>query len=247
MNRFTDLNLLISESVLDFLGRRDMQKTEFKDATRLQLSILAPLEKRCLIWLAERMPSWVNSDHLTMLGFIGMIMTGVCYWLARWNRFALLVACFWLAVNWFGDSLDGTLARVRNKLRPRYGFYVDHMVDTFGAFFLVGGMALSGYMSAMVALGVLIAYFMLNIEVYLATYAVGQFRLSYWKLGPTELRILICIGNLVLLNKPMVVFLGASYRLLDVAGVVSMAALGLTMTVSTIRNTRALYRAEPIS
>jgi hypothetical protein len=99
----------------------------------------------------------------------------------------------------------------------------------------------------MVALGVLIAYFMLNIEVYLATYAVGEFRLSYWKLGPTELRILICIGNLVLLNKPMVIFLGASYRLLDVAGVISMVALGLTMIVSTIRNTRTLYRAEPIS
>jgi phosphatidylglycerophosphate synthase len=224
-----------------------MQKAEFKDATRLQLSILAPLEKRCLIWMAERMPAWVNSDHLTVLGFLGMIMTGVSYWLTRWNRFALLLACFFLAVNWFGDSLDGTLARVRNKLRPRYGFYVDHMVDTFGAFFLVGGMALSGYMSVMVALGVLIAYFMLNIEVYLATYAVGQFRLSYWKLGPTELRVLICLGNLVLLNKPMVILLGASYRLLDVAGVVSMIALGLTMIVSTIRNTRTLYRAEPIS
>lgn len=224
-----------------------MEKPAFRDAARAQLSLLAPLEKKCLIWLANRMPAWVSSDHLTLLGLLAMLLAGASYWLARWNRFALLLVIFWLAVNWFGDSLDGTLARVRDKQRPRYGFYVDHVVDAFGTFFLVGGMALSGYMHPMVAMGVLIAYFMLSIEVYLATYTRGTFRLSFAKLSPTELRILLSIGNLVLLFRPMVIVGKASYRLYDVAGVIAIACLGLTLIVSVARNGLALYRAERVS
>ncbi len=224
-----------------------MEKPTFQDASRVQLSLLSSIEKRCLIWLAHRMPPWVNSDHLTLLGLVALLMAGLSYWLARWNRMGLLLVIFWLAVNWFGDSLDGTLARVRNKLRPRYGFYVDHVVDAFGTLFLVGGMALSGYMGERVALGLLIAYFMLSIEVYLATYTLGVFRLSIAKLSPTEIRILISIGNLVLFFRPIVRIQGEPYRLYDVAGVIAITGMGLMLITSAIKNTLALYRAERIS
>src|SRR5207253_403515 len=102
--------------------------------------------------LARRMPKWVNSDHLTFLGFLGMILAGTCYFYAKWNSLALVGAVVALAVNWFGDSLDGTLARVRNQQRPRYGFYVDHIADSFGTLVLIGGLGLSGYMTGAVAL-----------------------------------------------------------------------------------------------
>lgn len=224
----------------------DKEKPAFSDATRAQLSIVAALEKRCLIWLAHHMPRWVNSDHLTALGSFGMLMTGVSYWLARWNRYALLMAIFWLAVNWFGDSLDGTLARVRNQQRPRYGFYVDHVVDTFGAFFLLTGLGLSGYMHWKVAMGLLIAFYGISIEVYLAAYTVGVFHLSHGKLGPTELRILLAIGNVVLLYHPMATVLGRRYPLFDVGGVVGIIGMVVMMIAGVIRNTRTLYRAEPL-
>ena len=176
--------------------------TGFQEAKRRQESFLAPLEKRCLIWLAEHAPRWVNSDHLTLLGLAALAGAGFSYWWARTNPAGLYAVIVCLALNWLGDSLDGTLARVRNRQRPRYGFYVDHVVDAFGALFLFGGLALSGFMSERIALGLLIAYFMLSIEVYLATYALGTFHLSFWKFSPTELRILLAIGNLALLRNP---------------------------------------------
>jgi archaetidylinositol phosphate synthase len=124
----------------------------------------------------------------------------------------LLVILF-LALNWLGDSLDGTLARVRNRQRPRYGFYVDHIVDAFGTLFLLSGLALSGYMSKSIAAALLTAYLMLSIEVYLATYTIGTFHLSFWKFSPTELRILLAIGNIALLYCPIVQIAGSTYRL----------------------------------
>ena len=151
----------------------------FNSATRQQENLLAPYEKKTLIWLARQMPRWINSDHLTLLGFLGMALAGGCYLYARWKPIGLFGAVAFLALNWFGDSLDGTLARVRNRQRPRYGFYVDHIVDAFGAIFLIGGMGLSGYMTGTIALILIVAYFLLAIEIYLATYTVGVFRLSF--------------------------------------------------------------------
>ncbi|MCX6544013.1 MAG: CDP-alcohol phosphatidyltransferase family protein, partial [Acidobacteria bacterium] len=168
---------------------------QFQDAARVVGGVTAGVEKRTLLWLAPRMPRWVSSDHLTGLALVAMGLAGCSYWLAGSNPSALWLVNLCLAVNWFGDSLDGTLARVRQQQRPRYGFYVDHVVDSAGAVMLMGGMALSGYMSPLVALGVTVAYFLLNIEVYLATYCLGTFRLSYFKLGPTELRLLLALGN----------------------------------------------------
>jgi phosphatidylglycerophosphate synthase len=218
--------------------------SQFKNAQREQLSILTPIEKLTLKWLAERMPSWVNSDHLTVLGFVGMILTGVSYYLAQYNPLFLLAAIVCLAINWFGDSLDGTLARLRNRQRPRYGFYVDHIVDAFGISFVVAGLGLSGYMSPQVAMGFLVAYFLMNIEIYLATYTLGVFKLSYGVMGPTELRVIVCIGNLVLLTKRTVRIGEEYYLLCDVSGVVAILVILAIAIVSSIKNTRRLYNEE---
>jgi phosphatidylglycerophosphate synthase len=190
------------------------------------------------------MPPWVNSDHLTLLGLIAMLFAGLSYCLARWNRLALLLVIGWLIVNWFGDSLDGTLARVRNKQRPRYGFYVDHISDAFGTLFLLGGLALSSYMSAWIAIGLLIVYFMLSIEVYLATFTMGAFHLSFWKFSPTELRLLLIVGNIALLFRPTVKILGERYRLYDVGGVIGIIGMSLMLITASVKHARALYRAE---
>src|SRR6185369_16753789 len=170
-----------------------MAEKSFRDAERKQLSMLARIEKQTLVWLAGRMPAWVNSDHLTLLGFVAMFAAGLGYWAASFDKRALLAVIVALVVNWFGDSLDGTLARVRNRLRPRYGFYVDHVTDAIGTAFLMAGLALSSYMSPYIALGLLILYLLLSIEVYLTTYTIGAFHLSFWSFGPTELRLLLCV------------------------------------------------------
>src|SRR5262250_1974329 len=185
----------------------------FRAATRTQKSFLAAAEKKTLLWLAARTSAWINSDHLTLLGLAAMAGAGAGYWWSRVNPAGLFVAIGCLALNWLGDSLDGTLARFRNCQRPRYGFYVDHIVDAFGALFLLGGLALSGYMSPVVAIGLLVAYLLLSIEVYLASYTLGDFKISYFKMGPTELRLLLAIGNLALLWKSTVHLFGRSYRL----------------------------------
>jgi archaetidylinositol phosphate synthase len=218
----------------------------FNEATRVLTSWLAPAERRCLIWLAQRMPAWVNSDHLTALGFVGTVMAGASYWLARWHPLALLLVVFWLAVNWFGDSLDGTLARVRNCQRPRYGFYVDHVLDAFGGFFLLGGLGLSGYMSPLVAGLLLVVYYLLSIEVYLATYCLASFRLSFWKFGPTELRLLLAVGNVALLWHPTTTIVGPRLLLFDVGGVIGIVCIAATAITAAARNTVVLYRAEPL-
>jgi phosphatidylglycerophosphate synthase len=221
-----------------------MPKTEFRDANRAQVSFLAPVEKKVLIWLAQRTPPWINSDHLTALGLVSLAGAGLSYWYARWHRRGLAMAIACLCLNWLGDSLDGTLARVRNRLRPRYGFYVDHIADAFGTFFLLGGVGLSGYMSPWVATGLVIAYFMLTIEVYLATYTIGTFHLSFWKFSPTELRILLMIGNVALFWRPWVRLFGESYRLFDVGGVVGIAGLSAMLVTASVRHTIQLYRDE---
>src|SRR6202140_4187282 len=185
---------------------------------RVQESWVAEHEKCALLWLAARTPQWIGPDHLTALGLVAQIGAGVCYALASRHKYALLGVIACLALNWLGDSLDGTLARVRNRQRPRYGFYVDHMTDSFGAVALMGGLAMSGYMSPEVAIGLLIGFLMLSLQSFLATLTLGEFRLSFWRFGPTELRILLAIGNGVLFWKPRVLVLGGQYRLFDVGG-----------------------------
>jgi phosphatidylglycerophosphate synthase len=218
----------------------------FREAKRTQQSFLAAWEKKTLFWLAERTPRCINSDHLTLIGLAAMAGAGTGYWWSRSNVAGLLVVVLCLAINWLGDSLDGTLARFRNCSRPRYGFYVDHIVDAFGALLLLGGLALSGYMAPLVAIGLLIAYLLLSIEVYLASYTLGDFKISYFKMSPTELRILLSVGNLFVLYKSVVHLFGRAYRLFDVAGTVGISGMMLVLLVSVVQNTIKLYRREPL-
>jgi phosphatidylglycerophosphate synthase len=218
----------------------------FLEAKREQQSFLAPLERRCLLWLAIRMPPWIHSDHLTALGLVALLFAGISYWWAASNPLGHYAVIVCLALNWLGDSLDGTLARVRNRQRPRYGFYIDHIVDAFGALFLLGGLALSGFMSERIALSLLIAYLMLSIEVYLATYALGTFNISFWKFSPTELRMLLMAGSVALLRNPGAHLPGTDWRLFDVGGAAGIAGMGVMLVVAAARHTGALYKAERV-
>ena len=215
---------------------------QFRNASRIQQSLSANIEKRVLVWMAERTPVWIGSDHLTILGFAAQMMAGASYALARWSRFWLIAVIAFLALNWLGDSLDGTLARVRQRQRPRYGFYVDHMVDSFGALALMSGLAISGYMHPYIAMGLLTAFLLLSIQSYLATYTLGEFRLSFLCFGPTEMRMLLAIGNLVLLFHPMV--FGGRYRLFDVGGTIAIAVMTFILLLAATRTTCRLYREE---
>lgn len=226
------------------LAEATHDQTAFHEAARAHSSLLAAAEKRCLIWIARRLPLGVNSDHLTALGFLGMIMVGASYALARWNRAGLLLAILSLGINWFGDSLDGTLARVRQCQRPKYGFYVDHMVDCLGAACVLGGFALSGLMSPSIAAGVLVAYLLLSIEIYLSTYTLGTFHMSFWKFGPTELRILLAIGSLRVFFNPAAHLFGREFLLFDLGGAVGIAGLLAVTAVSVLRHSRELGRME---
>jgi phosphatidylglycerophosphate synthase len=218
----------------------------YKDPTRVLTSVLAPLEKRVLIWLAHRMPAGIDSDHLTALALAAMFGAGAAFWLGATTPIGLVLVVVCLAINWFGDSLDGTLARVRQQQRPRYGFYVDHVVDMFGTTALFGGMALSGYMTPGIALGLLVAYLLVSAEVFLATHSLGRFTMSYFKMGPTELRILLSIGALTLIVHPDAVLFGRTFKLFDVGGVCGIAGLLVTFVIAAVRNTRTLFVAEPM-
>ena len=217
---------------------------KFKDAKREQTSVLAPLERAALRGLARRMPRWVNSDHLSLLGLVAMLLAGVFYAASGDNPALLHLVNVCIFLNWFGDSLDGTLARYRDRQRPRYGFYVDHIIDTFGTMFLIVGLAISGYMSERIAAAVLVVFLMLAINSYLAAYALGIFKISQWKLGPTEIRLVIMVGNLALLHSAHTRLFGRRFLLFDVAGVVGAIGMAAMLVFSSIKNTHALYELE---
>jgi archaetidylinositol phosphate synthase len=219
----------------------------FREAKRIQESLLAGAEKRTLLWLAQRTPRWVTSDHLSGLGVLAMALAGAAYWASRGNRWWLLAVVAGLALNWLGDSLDGTLARVRRQQRPRYGFYLDHVLDAAGVSFLLGGLALSGYVGSHLALGLLVAYLLLMVEACLATYTLGTFRMSFAWCGPTELRIVLALGTLALWRSPTVGILGARYPLFDVGGAIALAGMLAAVAVSAVRNAHVLYREEPLA
>lgn len=214
---------------------------------RVNNGVLAAAEKRALVWMASRLPRSVGSDHLTALALIAMAGAGASFWASRAWPPALGLVVVALALNWFGDSLDGTVARVRRHERPRYGFYVDHVLDVAGISLLVGGMSLSGFISPVVGLMVLAAYLLVSAEVFLATAVSGQFRMSFLSVGPTELRLLLAAGTLLLYRRPAVSPFGfGPFLLFDIGGVVATAGMTIAFFTSAARTTVALYRAEPL-
>jgi phosphatidylglycerophosphate synthase len=221
-------------------------RSGFHSATRINRSLTAPIERRVLEGMADRAPRWVTSDRLTLLGFSAQIACGACFALARYDRRLLLGAVVCLALNWLGDSLDGTLARVRHVERPRYGFYVDHMADVFGSVALMLGLGCSGYIHWHVAIVMLLAFLVLAAESYLATYTLSRFQLSQGLFGPTEIRIVLAIGTLELLRSPYTAILGHRFLLFDIGGSIA-AAIMLVMAVNVaLRHTAQLYREEPL-
>ena len=214
---------------------------------RVHGSLLAETEKRLLVWLAHRLPRGLNADHLTAIGAFGTMAAGAAFAAAAWDRRALWLVPVLLGVNWFGDSLDGTVARVRGHQRPRYGYYLDHAVDLVNATALFTGMACSGLMDPRLGLALLLGYVLLCAESFLATHAVGVFRISFSGIGPTELRILLSIGAIAAVSRPVVTPFGLPpVALFDVSAVISVVGMAVAFAVSTWRNARTLYLAEPL-
>src|SRR5580704_5292800 len=207
------------------------QPGRFVNAARIHTAITARAERWLLTWIAERMPVGIHPDHLTALGFVSQLLAGAAYALAWYNAHLLWVVNAFLFLNWLGDSLDGTLARVRNQQRPRYGFYVDHIADTFGALALMTGLGYSGYIHWRIAAGMLTGFYVLSIESYLTTYTIGRFHLSHGGLGPTEVRILLAVGNAVVFTHPYAQIGGRSMLLFDVGGTVAFAGMAVMALV----------------
>ncbi|HXC96713.1 MAG TPA: CDP-alcohol phosphatidyltransferase family protein [Edaphobacter sp.] len=219
----------------------------FAPARRINRSLTASVERRALQRMAARLPRWVSSDQLTALGLGAQIGAGLFYALSRYNRYALLLVILCLVLNWFGDSMDGTLARVRGQQRPRYGFYVDHVVDMIGAVALMGGLGLSGLVHWQTAIAMLVGFLLLAGESYLATYTLSHFQLSQGIFGPTELRILLILGNLALLRSPYSTILRHRMLLFDLGGVIAAVCMFGLAIVLTVRHTAQLYREEPLA
>ena len=228
------------------MGTAAAASSGFATAKRVNRSLTAAIEKRALMWMAQRAPRWITSDGLTMLGLLAQIGAGAFYVLARYNKYALLGVIACIVLNWFGDSMDGTLARVRNQQWPCYGFYVDYMVDVFGATALMGGLSLSGFVHWPVAIAMLVAFLLLSAESYLATYTLSCFQMSQGVFGPTEIRILLIIGNLALLRSPFATLISHRYLLFDLGGVIATAGMLVMAVTTTARHTADLYRQEPL-
>ena len=217
---------------------------EFAAARRMNTSLTAALEKRALLWMAQRAPAWVTSDQLTALGLAAQIGAGISYAFARLDRRALLLVIACIALNWLGDSLDGTLARVRGQERPRYGFYVDHVVDIFGSAALMMGLSCSGFLHWQVALAMLVAFLLLSAESYLAAYTLLRFEMSQGLFGPTEIRLLLIAGNIRLLFSPYSIVSGHRFLLFDVGGIIATVGMLAMVIAVAVRHTAQLYRQE---
>jgi phosphatidylglycerophosphate synthase len=214
---------------------------------RINASITAAAEKRLLTWIAIRLPPWVTSDALSALGLAGMFGVGASFAALRWTPWAAAAIVAFLALNWFGDSLDGTVARVRRQERPRFGYYVDHVIDLAGTTLLMTGVACSGLMHPLSALAILVGYLLVSAESYLATHAAGVFRMSFLGFGPTELRLVLAIGAVKCARSPFIdLFGGSTVRLFDIGGSVAIVGLATAFAAAAVRNTRSLHRAEPL-
>lgn len=226
--------------------RKVEEQTVFVQADRVNQALTAAIEKRALQWIARRAPQWLTSDQLTALGFAAQVATGLAYAGSRHARWPLGLAVLCIVLNWFGDSMDGTLARERRLQRPRYGFYVDHVADVVGATTLLIGVGLSGKIHWQISLLMLVAFLLLSAESYLATYTLSRFQLSQGPLGPTEIRLLLVAGTLALIRSPYATVLGRRYLLFDVGGLIATICMFLTVLHVSLRNIIRLYRQEPL-
>jgi archaetidylinositol phosphate synthase len=213
---------------------------------RINDILLGPLERPALQWLAAHMPTWMTPDLLTIIGILGAVIILTGYVLSNENAAFLWLATFGFVINWFGDSLDGTLARYRKIERPKYGFFVDHTVDAFSQLLIFAGIGLSPYVSFELAMLALVGYLLMSILVYVDTYVTGVFKISYGKLGPTEMRAIAIILNIAFLyfGVPTIDLSFVQISIYDLVTLLIASILILIYIFSTIRRAGELARLE---
>jgi phosphatidylglycerophosphate synthase len=230
------------------------KKKSTEKSVRIQTSVLNGVEKKALLWLAERQPKWVNSDTLTFIGFIGSVIIAAGYILSNYNINFLWLASLGLVINWYGDSLDGTLARFRKQQRPVYGFYLDHTMDAINETFMFMGVGLSPFMRFDLSCILLAIYLMLTLNVSMNAHLKGEFRLTYAKLGPTEFRLIVIIVNAILVFvKPLstwsyeIPWLNSilEFHALDVVGIAILIVLVLIYIITISQDLRYYSKVDP--
>lgn len=226
-----------------------------EQSRRIQTSVLNAAEKRVLVWLAQRQPRWMTSDMLTAIGVVGAVVVAVGYVLSNYHVGWLWLASLGYAINWYGDSLDGTLARVRGTQRPIYGFYLDHNIDGVTMAIMCIGAGLSSLLNLYVAMSVLAVYLLLSISVYINAHLKGEFKLTYAGMGPTEFRlIMVVVNTLFVLITPlrewsipltlsrMTIRLGA----LDIVGLIIFVVLVLIYVNNFVHDAEDYARVDPV-
>lgn len=226
------------------------QKMGNEKAARIQTSILNAAEKKALVWLAHRQPRWMTSDILTYIGVFGAFLCGLGFALSSLNINFLWLSSAGLVINWYGDSLDGTLARVRGTQRPKYGFFIDHSIDAITITMMCVGAGLSPLLRLDVALAVLAAYLILSVYTYVCTICTNQMRLTYGKLGPTEFRLIVIIANTLFIYTPWrelsYNFAGVSMSLFDLIASGVVVIIMLLWFVQWLSDRRQLSKIDPL-
>ena len=222
---------------------------EKKNHIRINKTILGPLERPALNWLVENLPAWVTPDHLTGLGLFASFLIFISYWATNFSMNFLWLASFGFFLNWFGDSLDGTLARKRKIERPLYGFFIDHIIDAISTFLIFLGLGFSPYLNMELALIALIGYLLLSIYTYLSTYTNNVFQISFGGLGPTEIRVLAIILNMVIyfIRDPQAKFYIGNITpltFLDIAVMVVALILYTIFLIISFSSARSLRKIE---
>ena len=225
------------------------------DAVRIQTSVLNALEKKVLVWLAKRQPEWMTSDALTYIGVFGAVVIAAGYILSAWNINFLWLSSLGFIINWYGDSLDGTLARVRNMQRPVYGYYLDHTIDAINEVMIFVGVGLSGLMHLEIALLALVMYFLITINVSINAHLKKEFKLTYASMGPTEFRIImIIINTLFALIRPLREFSHSftlcghdfTFGALDYIGIVIVVVLAAIHLTTVSKDLKDYAKMDPM-
>ena len=219
---------------------------EIKTHERVNDILLGPLERPALKWLAEHQPSWMTPDGLTIIGIIGSLMIFFSYVATRYHPAFLWLASLGFIINWYGDSLDGTLARLRKIERPQYGFFVDHIVDALSEVMIFAGLGLTFYVRFDLSLVALIGYLLMTVYVYVTTAVMGKFQLSYGKFGPTEVRALAILVNTIIFFVGNVYFTVGTLKLTIYDGAIAVVALAFygIFLVKSLQTARELDKAD---
>lgn len=222
---------------------------ESENAERIQTSVLNKCEKKVLVWLAERQPGWVTSDMLTYLGVVAAVLYAIFCWLANYNVNYFWASSLCLVINWYGDSLDGSLARVRQTQRPKYGFFIDHSVDALTTCLFCLGLGLSPLMGLSISLFIMGGYLCMSIYTYLSTIVFGKFRLTYASLGPTEMRLIIILVCILYVYNPFagvtIDIFSQEWTVYDCLGALVAAGLFLIYIGSLVKDLKVLAKIDP--